>query len=149
MVIAEEVPLPAWNKALKHYVRAVLAEIEKDSWDLSIMLCGDATIAELNSRYRGKNEPTDILSFAQNGEQFPEGGRRLPGDIVISLETLKKNALSFGVSEDEELRRLLIHGILHLDGMDHGSNRGSEPMLVLQERILKKLSGKQIMGRNE
>jgi rRNA maturation RNase YbeY len=58
------------------------------------------------------------------------------GDIVISLETLKTNAAYFHVDEDEELRRLIIHGILHLAGFDHPTNNPEEPMLVLQEKIL-------------
>jgi probable rRNA maturation factor len=60
----------------------------------------------------------------------------LPGDIVISLDALRENAGFFKVSEDEELRRLIIHGILHLAGNDHASNDPGEPMLVKQENIL-------------
>ena len=145
-VSAEEVPLPEWSTTLKNYALTVLTELGRDKWDLSILFCGDQLITRLNSEYRGKNEATDILSFSmQEGEQFPTAGKagagkRLPGDIVISLDTLRENARRFKVSEDEELRRLVIHGILHLDGMDHISNKNTEPMLVLQETILTKLS---------
>jgi probable rRNA maturation factor len=148
LVSAEEVPLPAWGKSLKSYALKVLAELGRDRWDLSVLLCGDQTISSLNSHYRGKAEATDVLSFTlTEGGPFPAGrkGRRLPGDIVISLETLGKNARRFKVSEDEELRRLLIHGILHLDGMDHRTNKGSEPMLQLQERILQNLAEERIV----
>ena len=143
---AEEVPVPGWGKTLKSYALKVLAELGRDKWDISILLCGDNTIAKLNSQYRGKNEATDILSFVMDeGALFPAAGkgssaRRQPGDIVISLDTLRENARYFKTSEDEELCRLLIHGILHLDGMDHASNKKTEPMLVLQEAILTKLS---------
>ena len=58
------------------------------------------------------------------------------GDIVISLDSLKKNCSDFEVSEDEELKRLLIHGILHLAGYDHSDNSPEQEMLKLQERIL-------------
>ena len=153
-VSSEEVPLPQWNKALKSFTLKVLSALDRDKWDLSILLCDDKTISVLNSRYRGKAEATDILSFALGeGEQFPgvpggSRGRRLAGDIVISLDTLKENARRFKISEDEELRRLLIHGILHLDGMDHSGNKETEPMLQVQERILKTLSDEHIIGRN-
>jgi probable rRNA maturation factor len=69
-------------------------------------------------------------------------------DIVISLDTLKENARRFNVSEDEELRRLLIHGILHLDGMDHKTNEETEPMLLLQEEIITEFAEERIMEGN-
>ena len=154
MVHAAEMPLPEWVKPLKEFVLKVLLLLKKDKWDLSILLCGDKTIKDLNKIYRGKDEATDILSFAldENRDFPPDEGRRsgrhTPGDIVISLETMRKNARRFHVEEDEELRRLLIHGILHLDGMDHKGNDEAEPMLQLQENILATLSKKQILGRN-
>jgi len=154
MVHASETELPKWVKALKSFALEVLLILKKDKWDLSILLCGDKTIKDLNKIYRGRDQATDILSFAlDESRDFPpdEGrraGRHTPGDIVISLESMRENARRFQVSEDEELRRLLIHGILHLDGMDHKGNDEAEPMLQLQERILAKLSKKQILGRN-
>jgi probable rRNA maturation factor len=142
----EDEPPPRWGKSLKNYALKILAEIGRDKWDLSILLCGDRTMTSLNSRYRGKAEATDVLSFAlADGEQFPRNcRRRLPGDIVISLDTLNKNARRFNISEDEELRRLLIHGILHLDGMEHKTNTKTEPMLQLQEKILTSLKDEYI-----
>ncbi|MDR2923596.1 MAG: rRNA maturation RNase YbeY [Treponema sp.] len=154
MVHAAEMPLPEWVKPLKHFVLKVLLFLKKDKWDLSILICGDNTIKDLNTIYRGKAEATDVLSFpAGKSGDFPSGGsrrsrRHIPGDIVISIDTMRENARRFQVDEDEELRRLLIHGILHLDGMDHGSNDETEPMLRLQEQILSKLSKKKILGRN-
>jgi len=154
MVHAAEMELPKWVKALRIFAKEVLLILKKDRWDLSILLCGDKTIKDLNTIYRGKAEATDVLSFSlgETREFPPSGGRRsrrhTPGDIVISLETMRENARRFQVSEDEELRRLLIHGILHLDGMDHKGNGEAQPMLQLQERMLAKLSKKQILGRN-
>ncbi|MDR0759350.1 MAG: rRNA maturation RNase YbeY [Treponema sp.] len=140
-VHAEEVPLPGWAESLAAFARNALDSLGKTNWDLSILLCNDAYIRSLNSRYRELDEPTDVLSFSL-GETVPdeEGAMRyLPGDIVISLETLEENARYFRVNEDEELRRLVIHGILHLDGMDHEDNEPFRPMLRLQEELLKKL----------
>ncbi|MDR2052685.1 MAG: rRNA maturation RNase YbeY [Treponema sp.] len=139
-VRAEEVPLPPWTDSLAGFSAKALDALGKDGWDLSILLCGDAYIRELNSRYRNRDEATDVLSFAL-GESCPDGegrDRYLPGDIVISLETLEENSRYFKVSFDEELRRVIIHGILHLDGMDHETNGKDEPMLLLQEELLKK-----------
>ena len=143
------VPLPGWISSLKKYALKVLARLGRDKWDLSVLLCDDKTISGLNSRYRGKAEATDVLSFSSGeGDVFPTGGRLVPGDIVISLDTLRENANRFNISEDEELRRLLVHGILHLDGMDHRTNGKTEPMLRLQEDILAEFAGERIMGRN-
>jgi probable rRNA maturation factor len=141
-VSAEEAPLPAWSESLAAYARKVLAEIGRDNWDLSVLLCGDQTIRRLNAQYRGRDEATDVLSF-ELGEF--SGSRWLPGDIVISLDTLRENARYFHTPEDEELRRLVIHGILHLDGMDHQTNAAGEPMLVAQERILSKFKEERII----
>ena len=152
-VSAEEVPLPGWAGRLKSFAGKVLARLGRDRWELSVLLCGDRTIAALNSRYRGKEGPTDVLSFSQvegrEGAEFPSS-RWLPGDIVISLDTLRENAGRFEIDEDEELRRLLIHGILHLNGMDHHTNDKAEPMLRLQEQILEELADQRILplGRN-
>jgi probable rRNA maturation factor len=155
-VSAGEIPLPPWADASVHFAQKALKELGRDNWDLSIRYCGDTFIRELNARYRGRDEATDILSFPQTFPQnFPQGpyfpgqgeGQDLypAGDIVISLDTLAENAGFFGVSIDEELRRLLIHGILHLDGMDHASNERTEPMLRLQEEILISLAEERII----
>jgi len=145
-VNAEEVVLPKWSTSMCGFALKVLDEIKRDNWELSILFCGDKTITDLNRQYRGKNEPTDILSF-NLGETIKDNDKTvfLPGDIVISLDTLKENARYFNAPEDEELRRLLIHGILHLDGMDHKTLDKLEPMLVLQEKILNKLKTEQII----
>jgi probable rRNA maturation factor len=139
-VRAEEVPLPAWAGSLARFSAKALDALGKDNWDLSILLCGDSYIRKLNAQYRGRDEATDVLSFAL-GENCPDGegnSRYLPGDIAVSLETLEENTRYFEVSFDEELRRVIIHGILHLDGMDHRTNGKDEPMLLLQEELLRK-----------
>jgi probable rRNA maturation factor len=145
-ISAGEAPLPAWAGAAEKFVLRVLEEIGRDGWDVSLLFCDDACIRGLNARYRQRDEPTDILSFPM-GETLAEEGepRYLSGDIVVSLETWAENARLFGIAPDEELRRLLIHGILHLDGMDHRTNGKTEPMLLLQEKILKSLSGERIL----
>jgi probable rRNA maturation factor len=143
------VPLPGWIPSLKKFALKVLARLGRDKWDLSVLLCDDKTMTALNFRYRGKETATDVLSFVLNeGDSFPATNRYIPGDIVISLDTLKENASRFNISEDEELRRLLIHGILHLDGMDHKTNGKTEPMLRLQEDILTELAEERVLGRN-
>jgi probable rRNA maturation factor len=122
---------------VEEFAFSVLGRVGKDGWDLAVVFCGDDEMSALNKTWRGKDEATDVLSFP-DGEAFEEGGERRvnAGDIVISTETLKANAAYFSVEETTELRRLIIHGILHLAGYDHETNDASEPMLELQEKIL-------------
>ena len=131
---AEELPLPSWTAAAGSFIKTVLGKLGMKNWELSVLFCSNRYIRSLNARYRNKDEPTDVLSFPL-GETSP-GGQYLAGDIVVSLDALEENAALFSVSADEELRRLLVHGILHLSGEDHATNKAGEPMLVNQEEIL-------------
>ena len=127
------------EKAVIDFSLKVLEHLKKDNWDVSIFFCFDSFIQELNKTYRNIDSPTDVLSF-EMGEYYEdknEKKRYVAGDIVISLDSLKKNATNFSVSENEELKRLIIHAILHLSGMDHSDNAKDQPMLILQEDILK------------
>ena len=142
--IQNESPVRLKKTPVKDFLLQVRDKLGKDKWEVSVLFTGDAFIQKLNKEFRGKDEPTDVLSFAQidNKEAFPEkGGRFYAGDIVVSMETLAKNASYFGISVNEELKRLLVHGILHLSGMDHKNNNPDQPMLVEQENILNQFTG--------
>ena len=127
------------EKSIESAVSQILSYLDADG-DFSIHFVTDDGIRALNREYRDKDEATDILTFAlSDGEAFPEieGEEKELGDIFISLESMRRNAASFSVSEEEELRRLLVHGILHLLGYDHATNDfASEPMLIKQEKMM-------------
>ncbi len=149
-ISADGVTLPFEPEKIRIFAQKVLDRIDHDNWDLSIHFCNDETIKDLNRQYRGKDESTDILSF-ELGETFQDDQgleRVLPGDIIISLDTLKENTGYFNVSMDEELKRLIIHGILHLDGLDHSTNEKEEPMLEIQEALLTELKEDGIIFRS-
>jgi len=137
---SEEVPLPSWTGAAGSFIKSVLRKLNLKNWELSVLFCDNRYIKKLNAQYRDKDEPTDVLSFPL-GEISP-AGQYLAGDIVISLDALEENSRYFNVTKDEELRRLLIHGILHLSGEDHNTNNGREPMLVTQEALLAEFAEK-------
>ncbi len=124
------------------WISRILSYLGEDG-DFSLHFISDDEIRSLNSEYRAKDEPTDILTFAINdGEPFPvaEGEEKELGDIFISVDSMNRNADSLSVDRAEELRRLLVHGILHLRGMDHSTNDfQTEPMLIEQERIMREL----------
>jgi probable rRNA maturation factor len=147
-ISVEGVGTPTWLDRAREFALTVLARLEKENWDLSILLCDDAFMRGLNRQYRDRDESTDVLSFEQGESYRGPGGeeRFLAGDIVISVDALSRNAEEFGISRDEELRRLLVHGILHLSGMDHEDNSPDRPMLLLQEEILKALAARSVLG---
>lgn len=141
---------PPWLEACRQFIAAALLELEAGDWELSVLFCDDPFIRELNRRYRGLEEPTDVLSFSQEADPaHPDPAHRGPaqarvaGDIVISLDTLARNALREGQPRETELKRLLIHGMLHLQGLDH-AEEGDEQMLRVQERLLERLREKRI-----
>ena len=129
---------PKWGTQILPFLEAVLTQLEHTNWDLSVVFCRDVFIRELNKTYRQIDSPTDVLSFEQGDEYDGEDEslRFNAGDIVISLDSLRTNAETFNVTMNEELKRLLIHGILHLSGMDHSDNDPQQEMLQLQEKIL-------------
>ncbi|MCF6335512.1 MAG: rRNA maturation RNase YbeY [Spirochaetales bacterium] len=128
---------------LQKFCVSVLERLNINNWEISILFCDDVTIKDLNHRYRKKNEPTDILSFCQDLESVDN--IIYAGDIIISWETIKYHADIFNVALDEELKRVVIHGILHLNAMDHQTNLKDEQMLLLQEELLKDVSGERIV----
>ncbi|MDR1894687.1 MAG: rRNA maturation RNase YbeY [Spirochaetales bacterium] len=131
-------------------MRRALDYLNQDNWELSLVITGDEDMRDYNRLYRGRDEATDVLSFCpespgeglEEGDAwplFPGGGERRGGDIIISLDSLFQNSLTFAVPPALELGRLIIHGILHLLGEDHQTNCREEPMLKHQERILENL----------
>ena len=132
------------KKFVLEYLNKVLAEIKLSNVEFSVSFINEVNMKKMNRKFRDIDDSTDILSFAaedDDGFGFISAGRRkrVLGDILICPEVLKRNAQTFKVSENEELRRLLIHGVLHLSGENHQTNDPSEPMLIKQEKILSKL----------
>lgn len=135
---------PAWFSSIEPFALEVLQTLEYDGEEISMMFCSDPLIQQLNRDYRQIDSATDVLSFENGTEYTDEEGKTWlqAGDIAISVDTLPKNAEYFEVSQNEELKRLVIHGILHLNGYDHGEEhveKGVEPvceMLVLQKKLM-------------
>ena len=108
---------------------------------VTLVIAGDEEIHRLNRQFRQVDAPTDVLSFSQDPDRTSPA--TVPaGDIVISVETLRRNAHKHRIPEEEELKRLLIHGILHLEGMDHEDEQSE--MIRLQERVLTDLKKERI-----
>ncbi|QEN05852.1 rRNA maturation RNase YbeY [Thiospirochaeta perfilievii] len=135
-----------WEEKLLGFTDSILNLLEIDNWEFSLTLCDNSYIHKINRDYRDKDKPTDVITFVMSDEPFPvtqEAGEPYSaGDIIISLETVEENSKYFKVSYEEELKRVLIHGILHLMGLDHETNSEDEEMLIKQEKILKDLIGR-------
>lgn len=150
--VHEEITEPEWLPSVEPFLNKVLSELNFDGEEISLFFCNDACIKELNKQYRNIDSATDVLSF-ENDEEYEdeEGVWKCVGDIAISLDTLTENAAYFDENKNDELKRLLVHGILHLNGMDHGEEHiqaGVEPeceMLKIQETLLKKLKDEKIV----
>jgi probable rRNA maturation factor len=106
--------------------------------EVSVVFTDDANVRALNGRYRGKNFPTNVLSFPLP----PAGKHRLGpmlGDVVLGAETVAKEAETAGLSREAHLTHLLIHGFLHLLGYDHEDDTDAKVMESLETAILGRL----------
>ena len=135
-------PSPAPERlgaALERFGRRALQRLGRPL-EVSVLLCAGAEMRALNRRYRGIDAPTDVLSFGQlEGAAVPAAAAAgaLAGDVVIAVDVAARQAAARGEGQERELRRLLLHGLLHLIGMDHADPPAAdEPMLSLQERML-------------
>jgi probable rRNA maturation factor len=111
----------------------------KESAVLSIVLVDSAEMADLNYKYRGKEGPTNVLSFSQREGERLGAHQDLLGDVVICTDRCADDALDLGYSNEEMLLYLLIHGILHLHGFDHGQPEEAAAMADHVERIFQEL----------
>jgi len=135
--------------------KAILAAAKAASTapaELAIVLSNDSTIRALNRDWRGKNAPTNVLSFPaapdlsvrKAGPRRGSGKSRDPspyiGDIVIAYQTTAREAVAEGKRFDHHLAHLAVHGFLHLLGYDHENDRDAEKMESLERRILGRLA---------
>jgi probable rRNA maturation factor len=114
-------------------VRAALALEGRRPGELGIVLTGDAPVRELNRRWRGLDRATDVLSF--NYDRKP--GRFVNGDIIISMDRVSEQARRFRVTPARELARLVIHGALHLAGLDHRTAAERRNMRARESEMLR------------
>ncbi len=116
---------------LRNKARAVLNALESPEGELSLLIVDDPGIAELNGRYLGRAGPTNVMAFPMRSPDFPEISSFLLGDVVISAETAAREASEAGISPEERMVQLLVHGILHLFGYEH-ENGGTEALRMAE-----------------
>lgn len=124
------------EKMLKKAGEVALVHEGMESSDFSLVITGDIKIRNLNKQFRGINKATDVISFPFD----PAGeGPRYLGDVVISLPRARAQAKASGHSLRNELQLLTVHGVLHLLGYDHGTQREKAEMWTAQDEILHEL----------
>ena len=116
------------------WIRAVAASYGKKVGEVGYLFCNDEKILEVNNEYLGHGYYTDIITF-----DYCEGDT-LNGDLVISLDTIRTNAEKFGKDYDEELHRVIIHGILHLCGINDKGPGEREIMEAAENKALSTLN---------
>lgn len=147
---ARAVDLDRWASLARSvlYDRRVRGEVE-----VSLLFVDEPSIAALNQQFLGRKGPTDVLAFPIEDEPLPAGRSpdsggsgpgadaeeellTLLGDVVICPAVAARNAVDHGVSLDDELALLVVHGLLHLLGMDHETDREAEAMERLERELL-------------
>ena len=125
-----------WKSKLRPYCKTVREACEaaltsqRKKGEITVVLADDAFVKNLNRDFRGKNKPTNVLSFPGDGHL---------GDIVLAFETIEREASEQGKSFKAHAQHLLVHGTLHLLGHDHMKDEEARHMEETEVKILKKL----------
>jgi probable rRNA maturation factor len=138
---------PAAEPAMRHALNEAATMMSTSRAELAIVLTDDSGISALNRRWRGIDEPTNVLAFpaVQHGLRASEAEARRSagpthlGDIVVAFETAMQEAREESKRFEDHLAHLVVHGFLHLLGQDHGSDSEAEAMERLERAILARL----------
>jgi probable rRNA maturation factor len=113
-------------------------DLPAERLEISLVLSDDEEVRQLNRDYRGQDKPTNVLSFAalDQDSPIPPDGPILLGDVIIALQTTRREAEEQGKRFDHHLSHLVVHGVLHLLGYDHVAEDEAERMESLERSIL-------------
>lgn len=117
---------------LRALVLAALALEGRRAGEVAVTLADDAALRALNRDWRGLDRATDVLSFG-----YDEGEGPASGDVIVSLERVREQTSRFRVSPGRELARVVVHGTLHLAGLDHGHTAARRRMRAREDRVLR------------
>jgi probable rRNA maturation factor len=135
--------IQAWNRqrrikidleTVKIFCGALAKSLNISNRAFSVIFIGTATMRRLNNEWREKDYATDVLSFAYDGELVD--GLPFLGEIVIAPEIAVRQAVEYGALPEREIRKLIVHGALHLMGYDHETDGGE--MISMQKRVLRR-----------
>jgi len=121
------------SPSLKRLAERIL-EKEKTKAAVNLIFVNDSYMKKLNSKFRGKNKTTDVLSFPLESDL--KGDSPFLGEVYVSSEQAKRQAREYQVSFQKELQRLVAHGVLHLLGYDHKTKKEASEMKKKEEKFL-------------
>jgi probable rRNA maturation factor len=133
------------RKKLRQTAKAILNALDCPDAELSILIVDDQQIAKLNQQFLNRKGPTNVIAFPMQEGQFTEITPNLLGDVVISVETARHEAHNAGLRMEERLNELLIHGILHLLGYDHGEKKPEARVMQNKTNELLKIIKKEVL----
>ena len=124
-------------KDIKKVLNVAIKKLKLKNIEFNIIITNNEFIHELNKKYRNIDRETDVISFALEDDNiFPEIEEKVLGDIYISIDKAKSQAVEYGHSFKREICFLAVHGFLHLNGYDHMEKEEEKIMFDLQEEIL-------------
>jgi probable rRNA maturation factor len=125
-------------RKIRRVAQRILTELGLPNAELSLLLVNDAQIQALNRRYLRLDKPTNVLAFPMREGEFSVLHPQLLGDLVISVETARRQKKRFGLDEMKMVTLLMIHGILHLLGYEHeGTKKGAREMAIKQKELFR------------
>ena len=125
------------SQELEKRAKKILSALGYTEAELSVALVDEQLMAELNEKYRGYDRPTNVLSFSMSEGEFPHLHPEILGDVVICVPVAKREAEEGGLTLEQRLTELLVHGILHLVGFDHEkSEEDAEKMRKKMEEVM-------------
>jgi len=139
-IIETKILYKKWQKEIKNIEeftkKVALQALEGEIYEVSVVFTEDKHIQQINYKYRGKNRPTNVLSFNYSNQFF----KHKVAEIILSFETIKKEATEHKNSFEYQVAWMLIHGILHILGYTHQNDEDSVIMEKKENEVLKKLA---------
>jgi rRNA maturation RNase YbeY len=128
---SENITFPKIKRSgIKNWIKFVASTYGKKVGDVNYIFCNDKRILEVNNQYLAHDYYTDIITFDYSENDV------ISGDIFISLDTVRSNSEKFGTEYSEELYRVIIHGILHLCGIEDTSEKNAKKMRIAEDKAL-------------
>ena len=147
MIVSIAVEDSGWEQipALEELTRraahatAVAAGLAHENLETAFLFTDDAEVTALNAKWRGKPHATNVLSFPAKNAPLPRGDARPLGDVVLASGVVSREALDQGKTLPQHATHLIVHGLLHLLGYDHGTDEEASAMESLETQIMKGL----------
>jgi probable rRNA maturation factor len=133
-VINRQRKMPVDQDRWERFTKRALSAVPSNASAVTVAFVSDRHMRELNRQWRGKKGTTDVLSFPAGRDQFDNPNGAALGDVVISVEQAARQAKENGLTFDDEIAQLILHGLLHLCGFDHETDKGEMNRLELKLR---------------